>query len=122
MSRCVERRELRYEMLTQAPGSELAMPKGIKYFMDPLHVIREYKSCKLHPNTFELEGLSLLSVWEYIKKERLEGAHNSVVDATAQTDIVAHPEFITFINKTKSIRFITDFFREKDKRIHKSRA
>ena len=43
--------------LTQAPGLKLAMLKGIKYFMDPLHVNREYKSCKLHPNTFKLEGL-----------------------------------------------------------------
>ena len=106
--------------LTQAPGSKLAMPKGIKYFMGLLHVIREFKSCKLHPNTFKLERLYLPSVWEYIKKKRLEGDHNSLVDATAQTDIVFHPQFITFIVKTKSIRFITEFFSRKDKKIYKS--
>ena len=69
--------------LTQAPGSKLAIPKGIRYFMEPLNVIREFKSCKLHPNTSKLETLSLQSVWEYIKK-RFEGASNSLADATAQ--------------------------------------
>jgi len=48
--------------LTQAPGSKLAMPKRVKYFMDPLHLVREYKSCKLHPNTSKLERLALPSV------------------------------------------------------------
>jgi len=82
--------------------------------MDPLYVIREYKSCKLHPYASKLESLSLPSVWAYInKKRRLEGAHNSQVDAAAQTDIVLHPQFINFIDKTKSIRFITDIFQEK---------
>ena len=89
--------------------------------MEPLYVIREYKSCKSHPNTSKLESLSLPSVWEYIKKKRLEGAHNSRVDATAQTDIVLHPQFINFIDKTKSIRFITEIFsKKKQKDLQKS--
>ena len=80
----------RIYMLTRAPGSTLTMPKGVKYFTDPLHVIHEYKSCKLHPNTSKLERLSLPSLWEYIKKKRLEGPQNNLVDTTAQTDIVVH--------------------------------
>jgi len=64
----------------------------------------------LHPNT---SSLSLPIVWEYIKKKMLEGAHNSVVDAIAQTVIVLHPLFINFIDKTKSIRTINEFFVEK---------
>ena len=75
----------------------------------------------MHPNTSKLERLSLPSVWEYIKKKRLEGAHNSLVDAAAQTDIVVHPQFITFIDKTRSIRFMTEFFsRKRQKDLQKS--
>jgi len=96
------------------------MPKGIKYFMDPLYVIREYKSCKLHPNTSKLESLSLPSVWEYVKKG-IRGAHNSLVDAQAQTHNVIHPLFIYFIDKTKSIRFIAEIFsRKRQKDLQKS--
>ena len=29
--------------LTQAPGSKLAMPKGIKYFIDPLHAFQNIR-------------------------------------------------------------------------------
>ena len=83
--------------------------------MDSLYVIRECKSCKLHPNTSKLESLFLPSVWEYIKRKRLEGAHNSLVDATSQNDMcVIHPQFINFNDKTKSIRSIIEIFREKD--------
>ena len=48
--------------LMRAPGSKLAMPKGIRYFMDHLYVIRKFKSWKLHPNTSKLERLPLPSV------------------------------------------------------------
>ena len=35
--------------LTQAPGLPYVMPKNLKYFIDPLRVIKNYKGCKLNP-------------------------------------------------------------------------
>jgi len=55
------------------------------------------------------------------KKKRFEGAHNSLVDATAQTDIVVHPQFINFIDRTKSIRFISRK-RQKDLQVYGAEA
>ena len=46
------------------------------------------------------------AVWKYIKGRPLEGAHNSLIDAKAQIDIVLHKDFIDYIDKTKSVRTI----------------
>jgi len=54
-------------------------------------------------------------VWKYIHNgENLNGAHNSLVDAMAQSDIVLHEYFVPYINRTKSVQKISDMFRKKD--------
>ena len=45
-------------------------------------------------------------VWNYLKGGPLDGAHNSLVDEKAQTDIVLHTDFINYIDNTKSVRTI----------------
>ena len=107
--------------LTQAPNAPYTMPHQIKYFLDPLKVIREYK-CKLHPTKSKLECLELGTVWSYTKdpdkpsdqRRNLNGAHDSLVDAKAQTDIIIHKFFHTHIDKSKSIRLIEELFSARD--------
>lgn len=94
----------------QAPRTTLSMPDCMRFFLDPLHVIQNYKSCPLNPTKSKLESLELGVVWKYIKKANLNGAHDSLVDAKAQTDIVTHKSFVKFIDKKQSIRLIEDIF------------
>jgi hypothetical protein len=94
----------------QAPRSELSMPSAIKYFLDPMAVIRHYKSCPLNPSRSKRESLELGDVWAHLFKRNLNGAHDSLVDAKAQQDIVTHPSFLSFINRKESIRLVSDIF------------
>jgi len=48
-------------------------------------------------------------VWKHLKGATLNNAHDSLVDAKTQTDVVLDDTFLPFINKTKSIILITDF-------------
>ena len=96
--------------LRQAPNSIFQLPTNIKYFMDPMSVIREYKGCKLNKKHSKIESYELGVVWSFIKKCNLNGAHDSLVDVKAQTDIVIHPEFLKYINKTKTYRTIENIF------------
>ena len=98
--------------LTQAPNAPYIMPPQIKFFLDPLKVIKEYKSCPIHKSKSRLESLELGCVWSYLKEDRpnLNGAHSSLVDAIAQTDIIIHIYFQPFVDKTQSIRTIEALF------------
>ena len=84
-----------------------------------MKVIKHYKSCKLNSKHSKLETLSLSSVWKFINGKILDGAHNSLVDAKAQTDVVIHPYFIGYLNKTYSIQSVNDIFQKKTQnRVH----
>jgi hypothetical protein len=112
--------------LTQAPRSTLSFPPQLKYFLDPLKVIGEYSRCPLHKSKSKLESLKLGCVWKFISGDNLNGAHNSLVDVQAQTDIVTSKYFIDFIDLSKSIRSINDIFttteqREMTKQLEPSR-
>jgi hypothetical protein len=72
---------------------KLEMPRGIDFFLDPCRVISHYTSCKLHETKRKQDGHSLSKIWCYIKRqEAMEGAHDSLVDARAQRDVLFHPE------------------------------
>jgi hypothetical protein len=71
----------------QAPRTGLSFPSCIKFFLDPLKTINHYKSCALHPSRSKLESLELGCVWKFITGQNLNGAHDSLIDAKAQTDI-----------------------------------
>ena len=94
----------------QAPRTELLMPSAIKYFLDPMKLIRHYKSCAINPIKSKIESLELGDVWSFLFKRNLNGAHNSLVDVKAQTDIVTHPSFVPFLNRKESIRLVSDIF------------
>ena len=73
----------------------------LKCFLDPFRVIKVYPSCLLN----SLASLSLGTVvWAHVTNiDLLDDAHNSLVDAKAQTDIIFHLSFITFLDRGKSI-------------------
>ena len=76
--------------------------------MDPLKAIQHFTGCLLHPNSSKLDSLELGVVWKYIMKSNLNGAHDGLVDAKAQLDIILHPSFVPYPNKGVSIHLITD--------------
>ena len=96
--------------LTQAPRSILNIPAKVKYFLDPYRVISSYKMCQLHPTKSKLPSLSLGVVWKHLNGANLNGAHDSLVDVKAQSDIITHGDFVPYIDRTQSIQEITDIF------------
>lgn len=101
--------------LTQAPNSPCDMPEKLAFYVDPLKIIRKWKSCRLHQSKSKLETLALGAVWSHIKNgEVLEGAHDSIVDARAQTDLILHPDFIPFIDRTDSFTTIDKVFKARE--------
>ena len=96
--------------LTQAPYSQYDLPTKIKWFMDPLKVISSYGSCPLNKDKSKLDSYELGVLWAYIHGKNLNGAHNSLVDAMAQTDLIISEQFVPFINRTNSIQPIQKIF------------
>jgi hypothetical protein len=92
--------------LTQSPESHLILPDRIKYFMDPYKIMDKYKTCKLNKKFTRLDSYELGIMWKYIQLpaiRNLNGAHDSLVDTKAQTDIIVDSRFIPFINRSDSI-------------------
>ena len=97
--------------MTQAPRSPLDLPESVVYFLDPLRVIKHYGSCPLNQKKSKLDSLELGCIWSYIhNNQNLNGAHDSLVDVRAQTDILLHKFFVPFINRTPSIQPIDLIF------------
>jgi hypothetical protein len=97
--------------LTQRPDAVHSMPAKLKWFLDPLKLIKGFVGCKLNPKKSKLASLSLGCVWSYIKDGKtLEGAHDSLVDARAQTDILFHPHLVPYIDRSKSIVTMSEVF------------
>ncbi len=82
----------------------MSMPSKCKFFLDPLKVLKHYKSCSLHPS----KTSNLQSVYKYVTGTDLIEAHNSIIDCKAQTAIVGSGMFYSFVDKTKSI-FLIDY-------------
>ena len=101
--------------LTQAPGSPCSMPDKLGYYMDPLQIITKWKRCPIHRSKSKLECLALGAVWSFISDgEVLEGAHDSLVDTRAQTDLLLHRYFVPFIDRTDSFTTIDKVFKARD--------
>ncbi len=49
-------------------------------------------------------------MWKFITGQNLNGAHDSLIDARAQTDIEIHNFFKPFINTKEAIRLVEDIF------------
>ena len=97
--------------LTQAPNSRYSLPENIKFFIDPYRVIEKYKSCGFNKTKSKIEAYELGVVWKYANNgTNLSGAHDSLVDVKAQTDILVHGSFVPFIDRSSSIQPIDEIF------------
>ena len=99
--------------LTQAPFTHLNLPTKIKYFMDPYKVMDHYKTCQLNKKFTKLDSYELGIMWKYIQLpeiKNLNGAHDSLVDTKAQTDLFIYHMFVPFINRSSSIQAIDKIF------------
>jgi hypothetical protein len=97
--------------ITQAPRSRLSFPPQIQYFIDPCPVTTSFKSCPLNKSKSKLDGYDLGSVWKFVNDGRnLNGAHNSLVDVKAQTDILISRGFVPFINPSASVQNVDAIF------------
>jgi hypothetical protein len=97
--------------LTQAPNSMYSLPPNIKYFIDPCCVIEKYKSCAFNKTKSKIKAYELGVVWKYANNgTNLNDAHDSLVDVHAQTDILIHCSFVTFIDCSSSIQLIDEIF------------
>ncbi len=55
-----------------------------------------------------MQGHALGVVWSYIHSGQcLENAHDSIVDAKAQTGVLIDARFVPFINRSNSIQLIS---------------
>ena len=79
--------------------------------MDPLKVIGHFTGSKS-----KLDSLELGVVWKYITKKNLNGTHDSLVGAKAQSDITLHPSFLSYLNNGFSTQLITDIFTKTETR------
>ena len=87
------------------------VPANIKYFIDPYQVIGNYRSCSLNKNKLNMDSYKFGVIWKYINYgDNLNGAHDSMVDTKAQTDIIINKIFIPFINHSSSVQLISDIF------------
>lgn len=96
--------------ITQAPGSRCCVPEKLQYHIDPYHVITKYTSCKINPIKSKIEALELGVVYKFLNGNPLEGAHDSLVDCKAQSTIIMDESFVPFINRTQSVKLITQLF------------
>lgn len=114
--------------LTQTPRSPYCLPDQQKLYMDPLYVMRHYGGCQLNMKHSRIDSYDVSVFWSYIQLLRtgvvvnLDGAHNSLVDAKAQTDILLDPHFVSYINKTESIRIIDEIFSKTEQREMKKKV
>ena len=92
----------------------LKLPKGLSYFMDPCQVISHYKSCPLNEKNRGEVGHALEIVYCFVTgKTTLVNAHDAIVDATAQLEVILDERFKLFMDKPKSIKLMKDVFTKK---------
>jgi hypothetical protein len=105
--------------LTQAPNLRYSLPDIIKYFIDPYRVIEKYKTCPFNKAKSKIEAYELGVVQKYANNgSNLNGAHDSLVDVQAQTDILTHSSFVPFIDRASSIQPIDEIFSERVEKEH----
>ena len=74
-------------------------------------MIKKWKICPIHQAKSKLEILSLGSMWSFLHEGRsLKGAHSSLMDARAQSDLVLHQHFVPYLNRTNSLSPIDKIF------------
>ena len=87
------------------------MPSQLKWFIDPLKIIREYPSFKINPAKSSLQSLRLGMVWAFLNKgSTLANAHDSLTNVRAQSNVLFHLHLQTFIDCKKFVVPITNVF------------
>jgi hypothetical protein len=95
---------------------QLFMPRWCPYFMDPKKIVSHYSSCKLNQKHSSVIGYGCDEMWCYITgNDSLPGAHSSIVDARAQSTIVADSRFWEFIDRPASMIPMIDVWAAKRK-------
>ena len=94
----------------QAPFVPFHMPNQVKYFMEPYKVITNFKSCPLQTSKSKLDSYKFGVFWKFIHGRNLNGAHDSLVDAVAQMDVITSTQFALYINCSASIHTIDNIF------------
>ena len=103
---------------TQAHNAPGRFPSKMKFFMDPLSVIGDYTSCVLNKKHSNLDSYELGYVWQYINPDTdFPGElHDASTDVQLQCDIIAHSDFAPHINRSSSVKEISDIFSAADRR------
>ena len=57
--------------LTQVPQSLFNIPPQIKFFLDPLHIMNNYKLCKFHSDKSKIVLLDLRCIWYFSIEVRI---------------------------------------------------
>jgi len=86
------------------------MSDKIEFFLDPYRVIDSYASCTINKSKSKLDSLELGVVWKHLFGGNLNGAHDSLVNTIAQTDIITHSLCVPFLNRSKSVQKISHIF------------
>jgi hypothetical protein len=96
---------------------KLCLPRWTEYFCDPAQVIQHYNSCQLNDSKRgqKPQGYGLEVVYSVAFGKELDGGRNSLTDARAQASIVA-AKLVAFIDKTKSVQRMADFWCSKKRR------
>ena len=70
---------------------KLEMPQWLEFFLDPGAMIKHYTGCSLNNKKTGQQGYGLELLWCHVKSQNsLPGAHNLLVDAQAQMDVLLH--------------------------------
>jgi hypothetical protein len=104
--------------MEDTPHGLLFMPRWCPYFMDPKKVISHYGSCKLNQKHSGVIGYGCDKMWCYVtgNESFLPGAHSAIVNAKAQSTIVADKHFFDFIDKHVSMIAVADDWAAKIKK------
>jgi hypothetical protein len=58
----------------------------------------------------KIDSYDVGSIWKFISNSNLNGAHDSLVDTKAQTDIFVHEYFAPFIDRSHTVQTIDAIF------------
>jgi hypothetical protein len=104
---------------------ELFMPKGYKYFIDPMACIKTYTGCELNDKKRregQDRGYALDATYQAAFLTQMDGAHSSIVDVKAQHKIVSDARVKKYLDKNKSVELLTEIWGVKFKRMNAARA
>ncbi len=60
----------------------------------------------------KIDSFDVGSVWKFISNTNLNGAHNSLIDTKAQTNIFVHKHFVPFIDRACTVQPINAIFHQ----------